>query len=391
MRFSLLGPLVVADSAGGRVTIAGPRLRVLLAALLLHANMPVPASVLAEMVWDGSPPPGAVTTLRSYVRRLRAAVDPGAARIAASGAGYVIRVELAELDVLEFEGLCRDARAALRAGEWAEASAAAVRALGLWRAAPLLDVPGEALRGEFVPRFERLRLQVLEDRFDAGLRLGQHQELIPQLLEVTVRHPLQERFHVQLMPALAGTGRRAQALRAYRQAREVLVDELGIEPGGELRDIHLQILAGDAAEQASRSEGIEPDEVPGPALTGAPVGMAGFTGRERHAAHLNEDRAPLAGELGIEPAWSGGSRLARAQWRPLFQLPAAPADFTGRRAECELILGALAQDDVVPAVAIFGQPGVGKTALALRRASGPSPFSRRPAVGTAGRCVGSSP
>ena len=146
---------------------------------------------------------------------------------------------------MEFEALCRDARAALRAGEWAGASAAAARALGLWRAAPLLDVPSEVLRSEFVPRLERLRLQVLEDRFDAGLRLGHHQELVPQLLEMTARHPLQERFHAQLMLALAETGRRAQALHAYQEARRVLVDELGIEPGPELRDIHRRILAGD--------------------------------------------------------------------------------------------------------------------------------------------------
>ena len=98
MRFSLLGPLVVADGAGGSVAVAGPRLRVLLAALLLHANIPVPAGELAEMVWDGSPPSGAVVTLRSYVKRLRRVVDPGTARIAADGPGYVIRVEWAELD-----------------------------------------------------------------------------------------------------------------------------------------------------------------------------------------------------------------------------------------------------------------------------------------------------
>ena len=231
MRFSLLGPLIVADSAGDPVAIAGRRLRVLLAALLLRANIPVPADELAEMVWDGSPPPGAAVSLRSYVKRLRRTVDPEAARIAASDPGYLIRVERAELDVLEFEALCRDARTALRADECEDASAAATRALGLWRGVPLLDVPAEGLRDEFVPRLEQLRLQVLEDRFDAGLRLGHHQELIPQLLEATAQYPLEERFRAQLMLALASTGRRAQALHVYQEARQVLVDELGIEPG----------------------------------------------------------------------------------------------------------------------------------------------------------------
>ena len=113
----------------------------------------------------------------------------------------------------------------------------------MWRAAPLLDIPSEALRGEFVPRLERLRLQALEDGFDAGLRLGRYQELAPQLLEATARYPLQERFHAQLMLVLAAAGRRAQALEAYQQARRALLDELGIEPGPELRAIHQQILA----------------------------------------------------------------------------------------------------------------------------------------------------
>jgi len=343
MRFSLLGPLVVADRAGGHVTIAGPRLRVLLAALLLHANIPVPASELAEMVWDGSPPPGAISTLRSYVRRLRSAVNAGAGRIAASGPGYLIRVEQAELDILEFEALCRDTRAALRAGEWADASAAAARALGLWRADPLLDVPAEALRGEFVPRLDRLRLQVLEDRVDAGLRLGQHQELIPDLLEVTTRHPLQERFHAQLMLALASSGRRAQALHAYQQAREVLVAELGIEPGPELRDLHRQILVSDAAQMTSRADDTQSGEVADPAGTGALTGVAGAL--ERPAGNSPEPVIPR-------------------------ELPAPVAHFTGRAAELAGLTALLDQRAgqapwALMITAMGGTGGVGKTALAV--------------------------
>jgi DNA-binding SARP family transcriptional activator len=345
MRFSLLGPLV-ADGAGGQLAIAGPRLRVLLAALLLHANIPVPAGELAEMVWDGSPPSGAVVTLRSYVRRLRSAVDPGGAQIAAVEPGYVIRVEQAELDVLEFEAHCRDARAALRASEWADASASAMRALGLWRAVPLLDVPAEALRGEFVPRLERLRLQVLEDRFDAGLRLGQHQELIPQLLDTAAQHPLQERFHAQLMLALASTGRRAQALHAYQQARRALIDELGIEPGPELRGIHQRVLAGDTAAMTKGSDAIQPGEVPGTTLTSAQAGSAGGLAAE----------APVRAPAG--PA----------------QLPADTADFTGREAQASYLCNALASHDVasgpgmVRVVVVAGPAGFGKTTLAVHAA-----------------------
>jgi DNA-binding SARP family transcriptional activator/Tfp pilus assembly protein PilF len=343
MRFSLLGPLVVVDSAGGRVAIAGPRLRVLLAVLLLHANVPVPTDELAEMVWDGSPPSAAISTLRSYVGRLRSAVDPVAARIAASDPGYLIRVEQAELDTLEFEALCRDTRVGLRAGEWADASAVAVRALGLWRAAPLLDVPAERLRGEFVPRLERLRLQVLEDRIDAGLRLGHHQELIPELLDAAARYPLQERFQAQLMLALASTGRRAHALDVYQQARRVLVDELGIEPGPELRDIHRQILAGDAAQLTSGADGIQPGEAAGRAGTGALTGFAGALAR------------PAGNSL--EPV------IPR-------ELPAPVAHFAGRAAELAELTALLDQyagqtTGALVISAIGGTAGVGKTALAL--------------------------
>ena len=339
MQFSLLGPLVVADSEGDRVPVAGPRLRVLLAALLLHANIPVPTSELAELVWDDSPPPSAVATLRSYVRRLRAAVDPGATRITASGPGYVIRVEQAELDILEFEALCRETRATLRADARADAYATATQALGLWRAAPLLDIPAEVLRGKFVPQLERLRLQVLEDRFDAGLRLGRGQELIPQLLEATARHPLQERFHAQLMLALASTGQRAQALGAYQQARQVLIDELGVEPGPDLRHIHQQILAGDASQMTSGADDSRPAAIPGTAGTGAPDGSA---------------RTP-AGPAPGHPA----------------QLPATIADFTGRQAQAAYLYHALTAGEtargagVVPVAVVAGAAGVGKTALAV--------------------------
>src|SRR5258708_32261011 len=116
MRFALLGPLVVVSDSGQQASLTGPRLRVLLTALLLRANRPVSAHALAEAVWDGKLPPAAMDTLRSYVRRLRRALGPeGGALIEARYPGYLIRLEGAELDVLEFETLCLEAAAALRA------------------------------------------------------------------------------------------------------------------------------------------------------------------------------------------------------------------------------------------------------------------------------------
>jgi DNA-binding SARP family transcriptional activator/tetratricopeptide (TPR) repeat protein len=345
MRFALLGSLVVADSFGQRVALGGPRLRVLLAALLLRANVPVAADELAEMVWDGSPPSGAVSTLRSYVRRLRRALGDDGTRIVAVDPGYLIRAERPELDVLDFEALCLDTRAALRTGEWAHASVAAVRALGLWRAAPLLDVHSEALRIGFVPRLERLRLQVLEDRFDAGLRLGHHQELVPQLLEITARHPLQERFHVQLILALARTGQRAQALDAYQQARRTLVDQLAIEPGPELRNIHRQVLAGDVADADDKTNAVAPGKAAG----------AGDS---------------LAAEAPAQaPADAGRLMLPRPA-----QLPSDIADFTGRATQARHVHDELTRDETasgpgtVRVVVVAGTAGLGKTTLAVHAA-----------------------
>jgi DNA-binding SARP family transcriptional activator/tetratricopeptide (TPR) repeat protein len=354
MRFALLGSLVIADSSGGRVALGGPRLRILLAALLLRAGIPVPVGELAGMVWDGCPPPGAVSTLRSYVRRLRRALGEDGRRIVAVGPGYLIRAERPEVDVLEFGALCRDARAAARAGEWGDASAAAVQALGLWRGDPLLDVPSEALRGEFAPALERLRLQVLEDRFDAGLRLGHDQELVPQLLEMTARHPLRERFHAQLMLALARTGQQAQALQAYREVRRTLVDELGIEPGPELRDIHRRILGGDAADPAQKAGAVPPGETPDANATGTPA---------------DAGDSPAAEPPPPGPAEPAGLMTPRPA-----QLPSDIADFTGRATHAGRLHDALTRSaaaggpGAVRVVVVAGAGGLGKTTLAVHAA-----------------------
>jgi DNA-binding SARP family transcriptional activator len=227
MRFALLGPLVIVGDSGQQAALAAPRLRVLLAALLLHADTPVSRSALAEAVWDGQLPPAALETLRSYVRRLRRALGPQAgALIEARDPGYLIRIGDAELDVLEFEALCRDAAAALRAAAWSQASDAAGRAAGLWRGAPLLDVPSRLLRDEIAPRLEQLLVQALEDRAEADLHLGRHEHLVPQLRDLTVQHPLRERFHAQLMLTLYRCGRQAEALEAFLRALGVPPQEI---------------------------------------------------------------------------------------------------------------------------------------------------------------------
>ncbi|MBR7832062.1 winged helix-turn-helix domain-containing protein, partial [Actinospica durhamensis] len=347
MRLGILGPVLVLDDAGEQIHLA-VRQRTLLAALLVHVNRTVPVHQLAELVWDGAAPHNAQRTIRTYVVRLRHDLGPAvAARVVTHSPGYLIRLEPAELDTLEFEALCRHAGAALGAGSGNEASSAATEALGLWRDAPLLDVPSQLLREQCLPRLEQLRLQAAEDGAEARLRLGEHDGLVPQLRELAGAFPLREKFHVQLMTALARAGRRAEALAAYQNARKVLVGELGIEPGPELRAVHEFVLAGER-ELARDRPG---DGVPRVEVAGTGVG----TGAQTSAA-------------AVVPR----------------HLPSAPGHFTGRQDEL-LILATLpnrpmqsdtqtvaqAQTDAAGAVvisAIDGMAGIGKTALAIHAA-----------------------
>jgi DNA-binding SARP family transcriptional activator len=329
VRFAVLGPLLVLDDSGREYPAMPARQRTVLAALLVRANLVVPVDELVEFVWDGRPPSGATTTVRSYVMRLRQALEPAvAARIVTRDPGYLCRTGADELDLTRFEALCRDAGARLRERRWAEASEDAARALALWRGTPLVDVPSEMLREQVAPRLEQLRLQAVEDRIEAELQLGRHDRLVPELEDLRVRHPLRERFQAQLMLALARGGRQAEALEVYRDARQVLVGELGLEPGPELRRLQERILAGD-------------EELAAPP-------------------------APTADQAsGLTAA---GAQVPR-------QLPAGVRYFTGRQAELGVLTGLLDEPDqadgtggTVVISALDGMAGIGKTALAVHAA-----------------------
>jgi DNA-binding SARP family transcriptional activator/tetratricopeptide (TPR) repeat protein len=243
--FGLLGPLSV-RSGDVEVAVPAARQRVLLAALVLRAGQVLSMDELAEMVWDGDPPAGARVTLRSYIKRLRQVLGPAlGSRIVTRDPGYLIAAGDAEADLKQFETLCRAGGRASTAGAWQIASDLLTQALGLWRGAPLLDIPSQVLQRREVPRLEQLRLQAIEGQIEADLNLGRHEQLVPELLAMAAEQPLLERFHAQLMLALHRCGRRAEALAAYRQARRTLVGELGLEPGPELRRMHERILAND--------------------------------------------------------------------------------------------------------------------------------------------------
>jgi DNA-binding SARP family transcriptional activator/tetratricopeptide (TPR) repeat protein len=303
MQFAVLGPLRVTGGSGEPIPVSAARLRVLLAVLLWRANQPVPLDELAEMVWDGTPPAGTAGAVRALVLRLRRVLgQPVGARLVTCAPGYVIELSGDELDASRFEALSSDAGAAIRAGRWAEAAQTAAAALRLWRGTPLADVPSRRLRDAWLPRLEQARVQVLEWRFEADLREGCHERLIPELREVTGSHPLRERFHAQLMLALAGAGRQAEALAAYQEARRVLVSELGVEPGPELREAHERILAGDIALAASAPAGPRP-VIP----RQLPAGVRSFTGRRAELDVLN-----CLAEQAQQAAGAGGTVVISA-------------------------------------------------------------------------------
>ena len=245
MWIGVLGPLCVRHE-GRHLPLPDGKQRSVLVALALSANRAVSLDELADTVWDGSPPAAAEATLRNYVSRLRHALGPGAAdRLATGRFGYLMHLADEELDAARFESDYRTGSAAGRAGDWSRAGTVLTEALALWRGSPLTDVPSQTLRQEHGERLAQLRLQVLEQRLEAELRLGRHDESVTELRDLSRRYPLHERFHAQLMLALARGGRQAEALTVYQLARRLLIDELGIDPGPELQRVHRQILDGE--------------------------------------------------------------------------------------------------------------------------------------------------
>ena len=250
--FGILGPLEVWRS-GCAVPLGGPRQRAVLALLLLEANRVVSMDRLAEDVWGGDPPEEWVTSLQTYVFHLRRALEPDRARGAAGEVlvtrdrGYLLRVDREHLDAAAFQDGLTAGRAALEAGRYAEAAEGLRTALGLWRGPVLANLADYAFTRPEAARLEELRLAALEARIDADLALGRHDELTAELEQLAAAHPLRERLHGQLMLALYRCGRQADALAAYRRARDLLADELGIDPEEPLRHLHASLLAQDPA------------------------------------------------------------------------------------------------------------------------------------------------
>jgi DNA-binding SARP family transcriptional activator len=241
LTYGILGPLEV-ERDGSPVRITAPRQRATLAILLLHANRVVSVDELAEALYAGAPPVTAVTQVQRQISDLRKALGREAA-IETRPPGYVLRIAAHGLDLHRFERLVAEARDA----EPAAAAQLLHEAIDLWRGTPLADLGYESFTQAAIARLEELRLDALEQRLDADLALGRHAAVVAELESLATEHPLRERFAAQLMLALYRSGRQADALAAYRRARAVLVDGLGLEPTAALRDLETAILRHDPA------------------------------------------------------------------------------------------------------------------------------------------------
>ncbi|HEX6518535.1 MAG TPA: BTAD domain-containing putative transcriptional regulator [Streptosporangiaceae bacterium] len=317
MYFGVLGPLRVHDGVR-EIHLTAPKQRALLAGLLVTAGQIQDSDRLIDVLW-GDQESGSRSALQMQMVRLRQTVgDRIAGRIVTRPGGYLIEAGPDELDVSRFLELCDNGRRAAREGNWQRAAQLLRDSLDLWSGNPLQDVPSERLHTRYVPHLAEMRLLAIESSIDARLNLAEHDNLVGELRELVRHHPLRERFAAQLMIAQYRSGRRADALEVYRDTRQQLVTELGIEPGAELQALHQQILSGEEA------GGQGPDRV----------------------------------------------RLARSRPAPA-QLPADVGDFTGRTGYVDDLSDRLARcadtDDgtAVTVVVVSGPAGVGKTTLAI--------------------------
>ncbi|MFF5360202.1 BTAD domain-containing putative transcriptional regulator [Streptomyces scabiei] len=307
------------------------RQRVILAALVLNANRVVPVDNIASFVWDGTPPPSAVATIRTYVMRLRQVLGmAGRARITTRAPGYLIELEEDETDLGRFTSHRKTADALVQAGRTAQAAEELRKALALWRHDPLMDVPSRTLQDMEVSHLQRLHLQTRIWCVDLELDLQRHAEILPELWQLVREQPLHEGLIGRLMLALFRSGQQPEALDLFQRTRAALIDQLGTEPGSELRAVQRRIL---------RAE----DE---------PL---------RHRAAFEARPETHGGHGGPWPGWPTPA-----------QLPQGVTDFIARGGETaalgRLLRGKAPAAGPATTVVINGAAGIGKTALALHAA-----------------------
>jgi DNA-binding SARP family transcriptional activator len=282
LEFRILGPLEVLDD-GRRMPLGGPRQRALLALLLLEAGRVVATDRLVDLLYGEDAPKTATTSLQNSISRLRRAL--GADVLETRAPGYVLRVEPDRIDARRFEVELADARRASPE----ERRELLGRALSAWRGPALAEFAFEQFAQAEIRRLEELRVVALEERIDADLELGRHGDVLGELEALVQQHPLRETCRRQLMLALYRSGRQAEALEAYQDARARFVEELGIEPGPELKALQAEILRHGAG-LAAPGHGTEAADVEGEIvkalLAGRIVPVIGLDGAGDLAEHL---------------------------------------------------------------------------------------------------------
>ncbi|MFE0155600.1 BTAD domain-containing putative transcriptional regulator [Nonomuraea sp. NPDC059007] len=334
MKYLVLGPLGVFDEKFD-LTPSAPKVREVLALLLLRHNQLVQTRTIIDELWPENPPASALSTLQTYVYKIRKNLvrnrlggDNGP--LITRPQGYLIQIPPESLDLHRFEQLAAKGSAALNADEPGKAAATLAEALALWRGPALADIRMGELLSAYVTALEESRLRALELRLDADLRLGRHRDVIRELKELVTAHRLHEGFHTKLMLALHRSGRRSEALEVYNALRRFLVDELGIEPAAESRRLHQSLLASD------------------PILEPAPQPTV--------ITRLTE----LPPEPGTAADWT--SPMAPAQLPP--DVVSAVDEAVLDRA-LQYLKGAGKTDTAARILSISGMPGVGKSALAV--------------------------
>jgi DNA-binding SARP family transcriptional activator/uncharacterized protein HemY len=300
MQFRLLGPLEVWDG-DERIDLGGAKQRALLALLLLNANRTVRRTQVVDWLWDVEPPRTAEDLVREYVSRLRRALrrchgaEPFSPRLRTQASGYLLQVALDELDLDRFERLVDQARQAMAAGDLELAGGMLRQGLGLWRGPALANLPPSSAVDAESARLEEARLVALEERLEVDLGLGRHAQLVGELEALVAANPDRERPCRQLMVALYRSGRAPKALTVYRNTRQMLVEELGLEPSPALQALERAILQADPALEAPLPTASATLGEPGPrhGPCGLPPDVDDFTGRE---ADLAEVEPLLEGE-----------------------------------------------------------------------------------------------
>jgi len=338
MKYSLLGPLEVHDDDGVRHQLSSPKLRALLALLLIEANRVVPLDRLIDQLWAGEPPASSTATLQAYIWQLRKLLEPRresrapAQVLVTEPPGYLLRVRDGDLDLAVFERLIASSGDLLDAGDAEAARDGLDEALGLWRGTPLIELADEPFAVSVAARLEELHLLALERRIDVELSLGRPADAVALAEDLSARHPLREHIWAQRMLGLYRSGRQAEALRTYQECRALLADELGIEPGLELRELERAVLAQDdtvlrpgatavtrPTSPAARPEDTRAERGTGlataPAAIAAPGVRSGnaLVGREAELAVLRAALQSLRGGRGRVIALEGEAGIGKTR------------------------------------------------------------------------------